>query len=728
MKNFKYSALCLIIAAFVGCSIALANSNTPEKDIDELRNKLLAKYEFERLRYDTSIVELLIGNKELGGLARHNGLGFAELWSASFWKKPHMRIPLYGPSIRNEELNNASVKNYRQTLSIKDGLLKTKVEFKGHAGYETEMFFSAANPHLLVLQLKDLGEEGSQRRWDIQVPMNNTTYTSEWPLYSRHETDEAIFAIKRVNENQISGQTKEGFLSPTNYQVYCSNPLSETGRNDNYSFSTSGGESVQLYFTISTSWNGSDYQHVARNAVPINTAYKFLLKAHQSAWEKDWKEMAVISLANERYESLLYRSMFWMLCTSGSETFLPGECQFANSTWWMIPFSYGAAGWSAKAYTMLGHFERAKKMAVQHYKPTALIENAAPYIESHGKENKQAFSFAHQIDIDGVSRTGKCCDKQRHIDAFVPALFHIVATYSDDKEFMLQYTYPVFRGTAEFWKSIAQWDDSLDAYIYSDLLSVSEVTNKNSVLDVMLSARWDLMMAARYADQLGVDKQLRQQWRHISENIYIPQNEEIYLEYRDDKGRSQGGGYNGIRAHIYLGYPTREFVPYMDRDKVANTFDLNFARNNKGKDMIAFVTNWMGLTELHYKRPDKALQYLENNFNCMDRSHTTICEDSTGINPYFNTNYSSYVISIISMLVQSYNKEIDVFPAVPSGWKDIEFYNLAAEHGILVSGEMRDGIVQWVTLQKDGKSLLKTREAGKVKIRVTPDGSLELIR
>ncbi|NBC83562.1 MAG: hypothetical protein GVY19_09280 [Bacteroidetes bacterium] len=728
MKNPKILPILLIVAVVAGCSKPSTDTVMEENNLDALRNELLTKYKFERTRFDTSVVALLSGNKELGGLVNHDGLGIDELWSAAFWKKPHKRVPLYGPSVRNEKLDYEKISNYHQSLSIKDGLLKTKVEFENAPGYETEMFFSVSNPNLLVLQLKDLGEEGSQRSWDLQIPMNNSEYTSWWPLYTRHETGEAIFTIKRVNKNQVSGQTKESFLSPTSYQLYCSTPLSETNRDDIYSFTTNGGDSVQIYFTVGSGWYGKDHQWVAENSVPINTNYNLLLKAHQLAWKKDWEEMAVISLPDKKYESLLYRSLFWMLCTSGSEKFLPAECQFGNSTWWMIPFSYGSAGWSAKAYAMLGHHELAQKMAVEHFKPTALVKNAAPYIEKYDRENKQAFSFAHMIDIDGVSRHGKCCDRQRHIDAFIPAMFHILANYSDDNEFMLQYTYPVFRGAAEFWKSIAHWNDTIEAYTYKDLLSVSETLERNSLLDIMLSAKWELMMAARYADKLGVDKELSKEWKHISENIFIPENEEIYLQFRGDKSKLEGGGYIGIRGHVYLGYPNREIIPYMDKEKVANTFDLNFQRNNEGKDMIAFVTNWMGLTELYYKRPDKAMQYLENNFNCMDPSNTTICEDSTGINPYFNTNYSSYVISIVSMLVQSYNLEIDAFPAVPTAWQNVEFYNLAAENGVKVSGKMENGEVKWVTYQKNGKKLLETKEAVKIKIEVDDDGNTKLIR
>jgi hypothetical protein len=63
-----------------------------------------------------------------------------------------------------------------------------------------------------------------------------------------------------------------------------------------------------------------------------------------------------------------------------------------------------------------------------------------------------------------------------------------------------------------------------------------------------------------------------------------------------------------------------------------------------------------------------------------------------------------------SMLLQSYNDTIRVFPAIPAQWKDLEFYDLPAEGGIKVSGKMKDGKVQWIRLSRDNKELIHVKE------------------
>ena len=84
------------------------------------------------------------------------------------------------------------------------------------------------------------------------------------------------------------------------------------------------------------------------------------------------------------------------------------------------------------------------------------------------------------------------------------------------------------------------------------------------------------------------------------------------------------------------------------------------------------------------------------------------------------------VLVPISMMLQSYDSVIRVFPAMPGEWRDAAFYDLAAEDGIRVSGEMRGGEVRWVSYRKDGEGLLRLEEARPVRIRKT-GGKIDLM-
>ena len=61
------------------------------------------------------------------------------------------------------------------------------------------------------------------------------------------------------------------------------------------------------------------------------------------------------------------------------------------------------------------------------------------------------------------------------------------------------------------------------------------------------------------------------------------------------------------------------------------------------------------------------------------------------------------------MLLQSRRDLIEVFPAIPKGWKDVAFTTLRAEGGVLVSAEMRDGKTVRIEVTSDNQTDCRLR-------------------
>ncbi len=55
--------------------------------------------------------------------------------------------------------------------------------------------------------------------------------------------------------------------------------------------------------------------------------------------------------------------------------------------------------------------------------------------------------------------------------------------------------------------------------------------------------------------------------------------------------------------------------------------------------------------------------------------------------------------SVQDMLLQSWGEKINIFPAVPSSWKDSVFHDLRAEGAFLVSANRKDGNTEWVRVK-----------------------------
>lgn len=260
--------------------------------------------------------------------------------------------------------------------------------------------------------------------------------------------------------------------------------------------------------------------------------------------------------------------------------------------------------------------------------------------------------------------------------------------------------------------SLAEWDESVQGYVLPSLLSVSEDLEGKSILDAVLAAKYCLLMAAREAKKLGRDEPLQSQWLALAAGLYLPQNDALYLEKLGDIGVRDGGGYHGVRAPVYLGYPTCELVPHLDAAKVARTLDQVWEQNRHGAGMISFVANWFALADLFYGRGDHALEVLGRNLQCRPEA----LSEAGSHNLYFQTSYASFLLVPLAMLVQSVDGEIRPIPAVPSAWRDIDFANIPAESGILVSGSIRDGVLQWISCTHRGREIYRSTTAEPLRI------------
>jgi len=69
----------------------------------------------------------------------------------------------------------------------------------------------------------------------------------------------------------------------------------------------------------------------------------------------------------------------------------------------------------------------------------------------------------------------------------------------------------------------------------------------------------------------------------------------------------------------------------------------------------------------------------------------------------------AFASGIQEMLVQSYQGYVQIFPAVPQGWKNISFEKLRTEGAFIVSAKKENGQIKTVTIsaEKDGVLLLK---------------------
>lgn len=685
---------------FIVCLCYAGASVFAEDTGKAVRQERLAKYSFVRTEYDPGAIGLLIGNTELGGMANASGLAIPKVFGGDLWKNPVDRMSVKGPELTCAEFPaDRKPTAYRQELGLADGVIRTRAVYEDGGGYEAELFCSMADRHLVVLRVKNLGGTG-QRVWRLVRPVTDYTVTNP-------------------TQDVILGQTTRKEYTRDAWAVRLSKGWT-TDSDGHEIVKLSPGETLTLVYSCTTQWDGEDYVQLCRKTVSEKKLDdKRLVKDHGGAWASLWGQSATLAIPDPALERMWYRSLFWTLSTCGSGHFLPGESMFGVDCWGMRPFTYGAAGWAVHALMAAGFPDQARAMLDWHLKPEALRNNAEFYTKAlTGKSaSPDAWSFAHEVQSHGQHNPCDFWELQRHVDGFGATLFYRYNRLYPDAKYYSNTVYPVLRGVSAFYKGMVSLDEKSGQYILPKMTSLTEDLSAIHPIDAALAAKWCLVQAARTAEELNLDSGMRESWKDVAGKLCIPQNNERYLEYFGDEEKRAGGGYMGVRGFVYLSYPTQELRSLLDHDKVVKTLDYTWIRNKHGEGMIGFVANWFALADTHYGRGEHALSVMKHNLKCVDKWETSVSETPGNGNYYFTTGYASYIPVPLSMAVQSAEDRISVFPAVPAEWKDFAFYNVPAEDGIRVSGEMKEGKFAWVSYHKDGKELLRQKKNSPVRIR-----------
>ncbi len=757
--------------------VAVCSSEEPGRSDEAVGNYSriaaeLQKYNFVFDAFPDEELPFLMGNSEMGGLASKSGTGFPFMWFADVWKNPSSRTSLLGFQLSNSAIENTIPDKYFQQLDISSGILNTSYLYD-EGSYESEIFLSMDDLHLMVLKIKNTGEKPCT--WELLIPGKTDGFRVSRIHNKGLEgiTTDSLFRKSFWNIENHRAAPLDSFFTKVRWCLTSTIQINES--KGDFDITLNPNESAVFTYRVFTGYDQNEYlQQPEAGGINVSD-FEILKDLNTAAWKKQYDNTAAIILPEGDYAKLFYRSMYMLFATSGSRHFLPGETQFgtlhrdighladrsfSNCLWDMNPFTYGAAGWSAMAFTTLGNEKLAFNMLNWFYQPESLKKNVTNMFpvgkytlhfrgDTVGNyhylkgDNPNAMTFGHENKTNMENFNwfgdGSHVDWQIHYNAFVSSIFHMYSSFYPNDEFLHSTTYPLLKGLAEFWKELLNWNDEINAYVLPGLVSLTEDLVAENPLDAAISAKWNLLMAAEYAQRLGLDRELREEWRRIANLINIPQNDKYYLEFFKDDGQRSGGGYQGIRGMVYLAYPVKEIIPLLDREKIRRTLDRTWERNNAGKSssdaghtvvlekpelnleqlsgMITFVANWFALAEAYAGSGDNAYDVSSYCLTKLDTAGNILFE-TDNLRPYYMDSYASFVIVPPSMLVQSMNDTIKVFPAVPGIWKDISFYDLPAENGIRVSGKMTGGAVEWIKLHKEGKEIAMSREKTNFEVKI----------
>jgi hypothetical protein len=110
----------------------------------------------------------------------------------------------------------------------------------------------------------------------------------------------------------------------------------------------------------------------------------------------------------------------------------------------------------------------------------------------------------------------------------------------------------------------------------------------------------------------------------------------------------------------------------------------------------------------------KALNIFAKAFCSSNSFHLNGDQTKSGLSKYTYRPFTlegnfAFAAGLQEMLLQSYAGYIEVFPAIPSSWKNISFNSLRAEGAFLVNASMENGILKTITInaEKGRETIIK---------------------
>jgi alpha-L-fucosidase 2 len=290
--------------------------------------------------------------------------------------------------------------------------------------------------------------------------------------------------------------------------------------------------------------------------------------------------------------------------------------------------------------------------------------------------------------------------------------FYLHWVYSKDKIFLREKAYPWLRDVAIFLDQISVKDSNGMRKLP---LSSSPEIHDNSInawfqqttnFDLAF-IRWTFEKAAELAEESGNQEEAK---RWESELREWPS---FALDNSGGLAFAPGQPYAESHRHFshLLGWHPLGIIDWSngEKDQEIIRATLKNLENNGPDWWCGYSYSWLGNLYARAFMGDKAaetLRIFSDNFCLPNSFHVNGEQHDKGYSkfkyrPFTLEGNFAFAAGIQEMLIQSHTGIIRVFPAIPSGWKDVSFSTLRAEGAFLVSAIQKEGKVERINIHSE---------------------------
>ena len=299
---------------------------------------------------------------------------------------------------------------------------------------------------------------------------------------------------------------------------------------------------IKKYVSVTSSINHSHFNTVAASITNVTAAYvrgfDALYEEHCAAWKAIWENADVVITGDKAAQQAIRFNIFHLYQTyTGKNPKLnigpkgfTGE-KYGGATYWdteayCIPFYLKTAP-SKIARQLLKYRYFQLDKAIENAEKLGFKDGAAlyPMVTMNGEECHNEW----EITFEEIHRNG----------AIAFAIYNYVR-HTGDFDYVGKYGIHVLTAIARFWVQRFNWSADKNMYVMLGVTGPNEYENNiNNNWYTNFLARWCIQYTLECHDRLGkkgiaLSAKEREQWVHVSENIYFPKLDETKVFLQQD--------------------------------------------------------------------------------------------------------------------------------------------------------------------------------------------------
>ena len=531
--------------------------------------------------------------------------------------------------------------------------------------------FVATNPEIIITELKETGTERAQ--WDFIPEVSKTPiprFTWAPPL------DKSLITEYKANPPVRQEVIKEIETAQQALTV-------GGGYTTAWKVAESKESRTKTLF-VTVGYTHPENTHAAQATQRIEAASRARVKDLESVHRKWWHAyypQSFLSMPDTRLESFYWIQIYKLAsATRKDKHVLDLMGPWYHSTPWP------ALWWNLNIQLTYSPVYASNRLHLGESLCDALDANVENLINNMPERYRQdaagisrisGYDLKAPLDVENLSLH----ERFRESGNLTWALhnYWMQCKYADDDKRMVNKLYPLLKRSINYYRHLVFKGEDGKLHLpptYSPEYTAGGKAYADCNYDLSL-LRWGCKTLLNLNKEFNLNDPLATEWKNILQNL---------TDYPKDDATGFNIGLNvpllvshRHYAHLMMIYPLRVFKP----DNAENTKliekSLSHWTGLKGALEGYTFTGAASMSALLYKGND-ALDYLNGLLDKYIPPNTLYREAG----PVIETPLSA-VASINELMLQSYNNEIQVFPAVPDAWKEVSYHNLRTEGAFLVT-------------------------------------------